>query len=77
MSINKLYNWRVLIIDDHKDIGYIFNKKIPFPVTFKQAYMIKNKILKGVRDKGDMTSRIRLEIVKPVMKLERNNVETL
>ena len=76
MTLNKLYTWRVLIIDDHKDIGYIL-EKIPFRTTFKQAYMIKNKILKGIRDKGDMTSRIRLERVKPVLQLEINNVETL
>jgi len=76
MTLNKLYTWRILIIDDHKDIGYTL-EKIPFKTTFKQAYMIKNKILKGIRDKGDMTSRIRLERVKPVLQLETDNVETL
>ena len=44
MTLNKLYTWRVLIIDDHKDIGYTL-EKIPFRTTFKQAYMIKNKFV--------------------------------
>ena len=70
MNIKQLYQWEILFIDDHPDIGFKV-RNIPFGATVKQAIMLKNRMLLNVRQSGNVHTKLQLRRIKPKLRLEK------